>query len=59
MDGDRRDNERITILGSLTAETSFPFHLDSLHDLRLALGVRQCGKSDPRRLTGVSAPSGI
>lgn len=57
MDGDRRDAERISILGSLpaevmvyapmaireighgglTAETSFPLHLDSLHDLRLAL----------------------
>ena len=57
MNGDRRDAERISILGSLpaevmvyapmaireighgglTAETSFPLHLDSLHDLRLAL----------------------
>jgi hypothetical protein len=57
MDGDRRDAERISILGNLpaevmvyapmavkeighgglTAETAFPLHLDSLHDLRLAL----------------------
>jgi len=57
MNADRREDERITILGNLpaevmvyvpmaikeighgglTAETSFPLHLDSLHDLRLAL----------------------
>jgi hypothetical protein len=57
MTGDRRDAERVSILGSLpaevmvyvpmaikeighgglTAETSFPLHLDSLHDLRLPL----------------------
>jgi len=60
MGGERRDFERIAILGSLTGEmmvyqpitireigvggasieTSYPLHLDSLHDLRLTLGNR-------------------
>lgn len=60
MDGDRRDFERIPILGTVqgevmlyqpmtiteiglrgaTVETSFPLHLDSLHELRLTLGAR-------------------
>src|SRR3954454_19727954 len=58
--GDKRDKERIQILGDLhgevmvfqpmaikevsrggaQVETTFPLHLDSLHDLRLTLGDR-------------------
>jgi hypothetical protein len=58
MNRDRRDFERVTILGHLpgemmvfqpmavreisvggaTVETTYPLHLDSLHDLRLTLG---------------------
>jgi len=34
MSGDRRG------AGGLTIETSFPFHLDSIHDLKLTLGER-------------------
>src|SRR5688500_1340893 len=60
MHDDKRDAERIPILGELqgeimvfeamlikeislggaTVETRFPLHLNSLHDLRLALGDR-------------------
>ena len=60
MSADKRDRERVPILGELvgevmmfepmrikevgitgaTVETKFPFHLDSLHDLRLTLGER-------------------
>ena len=60
MSADKRDRERVPILGELvgevmvfepmrieevgitgaTVETKFPFHLDSLHDVRLTLGER-------------------
>jgi len=60
MSADKRDRERVPILGELvgevmvfepmrikevgitgaTVETKFPFHLNSLHDLRLTLGER-------------------
>jgi len=60
MSADKRDRERVPILGELvgevmvfepmrikevgitgaTVETKFPFHLNSLHDLRLTLGQR-------------------
>jgi hypothetical protein len=60
MTDDKRDSERVLILGDLsgevmlyepmlikeiglagaTIETRFPFHLNSLHDLRIGLGDR-------------------
>jgi hypothetical protein len=84
---DKRDTERIQILGDLKGEvmvfqpmaikdisrggaqveTTFPLHLDSLHDLRLTLGDRSivvkgrvsyCGISDVEN-EGVLYRSGI
>jgi hypothetical protein len=60
MEEDKRDSERVVILGELqaeimvfepmlikeisragaTAETRFPLHLNSLHDVRLTLGTK-------------------